>query len=177
MKKFHNTCPTALILSVILMLCGCGYQLGPGAETIDKSIRTVFIDHFQNNTSEPHLETYFRRAFSDRLIRTSAFKLAQRRDTADAVIKGKIKTFAVSPIAYQSNNLAAIERIVITMEIVFEDQKTQKIIWQNLGFAGSADYALSAANLMFTENARKNALVKLADDTAERAFVMIFSGF
>lgn len=177
MNIFHNKPLMAITILSILMIIGCGYRFGPGSENIDKNIQKVYVDNFQNNTTETYLESYVRKGFIDQLIKTSSFKLAQSRDSADAVLKGKIKTFAVSPIAYQSNNIAAIERIYITMEISFEEGKTQKIIWSDHNFSITEDYTVDAANLRITENAKKDALVKLSNDTAERALRLISSRF
>jgi hypothetical protein len=168
---------TAAMISLILTIIGCGYHLGPGSDNIDKSVRTVFVDNFQNNTSEAHLETILRKAFTDQLIKTSRFRLAADRASADAVLKGAIKSFAVSPIAYRSTNIAAIERIVFTLDIYLEDQNTKKILWRDQNFTGSADYNVDADRLIVTQGARKNALATLSNDAAERALRFMMSGF
>ncbi|MBN1381582.1 MAG: hypothetical protein JXA41_07895 [Deltaproteobacteria bacterium] len=177
MKTFDNIYAAAFIICIILTFTSCGYHFGPGHENIDRSIQAVFIDIFQNDTSEAHLETYMRKAFIDELIQRGHFKSANQRSVADAILGGKIKTFTVSPIAYRSNNKAAVERIHITMEVFFVEQKTQKIIWRDHRFSGMVDYGIDATNLMVTKNARKNALIKLSNDSAERAFLLILSGF
>lgn len=156
---------------------GCGYHLGPGDENINKNIRAIFVDIFQNDTSEAHLETYMRKAFIDESIQSVRFRLAGERDSADAVLNGKIKTFAISPIAYRSNNIVAVERIHISMDVSLVEQNSQKIIWRDQHFSGIVDYNVNAVNLMITENSRKNALIKLSNDLAERAFILILSGF
>lgn len=162
---------------VSLLVSSCGYHMGTGETTIDKAVRTIFIGHFQNNTSEPYLETYFRKAFNNRLVRTPQLKLSADPEEADAVLKGAIRTVSISPVGYRSNNLAAIERITLMMDIVLEDNKTHKSIWRQTGFSVFADYDVTSSNLLVVENARKDALVRLADDTAERAFITILSAF
>jgi hypothetical protein len=166
-----------VILLAVLAVTGCSYHFGPGGENIEKNIRTVFVENFQNNTSEAHLETYLRKAFNNQLIKTSGLKLATNRDSADAVLKGKIKTLAVSPVAHRSDNVAAIERITMTMEILLEEQSTKKIIWRDQGFSGSADYDVNTVNLIVRQNTRKNALIKLSNDAAERALRIMMSYF
>jgi len=174
LKKKYTT---AALMSLILTIIGCGYHFGPGNDNIDKGILTVFVDNLQNNTSEAHLETILRKAFNDQLIKTSRFKLAADRASADAVLKGTIKSFSVSPIAYRSTNIAAIDRIIITMDIYLEDQNTKKTIWRDQNFSGSADYNVDADRLIVTHSARKNALTTLSNDAAERALRFMMSGF
>ncbi len=61
------------------------------------------------------------------------------------------------------------------MELTFEDQGTQKVIWTNKNFSGYQDYAFT--DVSTKETNRKNALVKLSNDTAERAYRLMMSGF
>ena len=42
-------------------------------------------------------------------------------------------------------------------------------------FSGTGDYPVTTVGV--TETSRKNALIKLANDTAERAYRLIMSGF
>jgi hypothetical protein len=177
LTKYLSRIFSSLILLTFFAVIGCGYHFGPGGENIDKNIRTAFVENFQNNTSEPHLETYLRKAFNDRLIKTIGLKLAADRNSADAVLKGQIKTVAVSPVAHRSDNVAAIERITITMEIFLEEQNTKKIIWRDQGFSCSVDFDVNAVNLAAKQNTRKNALITLSNDAAERALRIMMLNF
>jgi hypothetical protein len=61
------------------------------------------------------------------------------------------------------------------MELTFEDQSSQKVIWSNKNFSGYQDYAFT--DVSTKETNRRNALIKLANDTAERAYRLMMSGF
>jgi hypothetical protein len=61
------------------------------------------------------------------------------------------------------------------MELAFEEQDTKKSIWSNKTFSGYQDYA--TPDLNSKEINRKNALIKLSSDTAERAYRLMMSGF
>ncbi|MBN1664378.1 MAG: hypothetical protein JW943_12320 [Deltaproteobacteria bacterium] len=167
----------AVAVSTILLMIGCGYHFGPGNSNTDRSIRTVFVDHFLNNTAEAYLETYMRKGFMDELLKTHSFRLAPGREEADAVLKVEIKNLSVYPIAQRSDNIAAVQRILVVLDIALEDVKTKKTIWNDRNFSGTSDYNVDAVHLQATDTARKNALITLSKDTAERAFRMISSGF
>ncbi len=188
-KKFNKmiSCGTrsaslrggAIVIVVFILAAffvpGCGYRFSPGGEYIDKGIRTVFVDNFANRTVEAYIENSFRNAFIDQFIIGGRFKLAESREKADAIFRGSIDSLTTSPLSYQRTNIAAEERVTVTMELVFEEQETKKIIWTDKSFSGFQDYA--APDLSSKETNKRNALSKLSTDTAERAYRSMMSGF
>jgi hypothetical protein len=170
-----RTLTTITFIITALLFSGCGYRFSPGGEYIDKSIRTVFIDNFSNRTSEANIENTFRTAFIDQFNIGGRFTPVDRREKADSVFKASINNLTISPLAYQKSVIAQEERVTITMELTFEDQSNQKAIWSNKSFSGYQDYTFT--DVSTKETNRKNALVKLANDTAERAYRLMMSGF
>ena len=174
-SKFHRLRKIMIILLTFLPISGCGYHFSPGGEYIDKEIRTVFVDNFPNRTSEANVEITFRTAFIDQFVTGGRFKIVDSREKADALFKGSIDKLIVSPISYQASNLAAEERVTVTMDLLFEEKGTQKIIWTYKNYSGYRDYRVTDVNLKETN--RKDALTRLSVDTAERAYRLMMSGF
>ena len=165
----------AAFLVPFLLSSGCGYRFSPGGEYIDKNIRTVFVDTFANRTSEALIENTFRSAFIDQFVIGGRFTLVDSRGKADAIFKGTIVSLITSPVSYQRSNVAAEERVTVTMELTFEDQENKKPIWTNNSFSGYQDYA--CPDLSAKETNRRNALTKLSTDTADKAYRSMMSGF
>lgn len=164
----------AFFLSAFLV-AGCGYRFSPGGEYIDKKIKTVFIDNFANKTSEANVENTIRNSFIDQFIIGGRFALADRREKADAIFKGSVNSITTSPLSYQRTGLAAGERLSVAMELVFEEQDTHKLIWSDKSFTAIQDYTFADLNTRDTN--RANALVKLSNDSAEKAYRLMMSGF
>lgn len=164
----------AVFLSVFL-IAGCGYRFSPGGEYIDKKIRTVFIDNFTNKTSEANVENTIRNSFIDQFIIGGRFALVDGRDKGDAVFKGSINSIVTSPLSYQKTGLASGERLTVAMELVFEEQDTHKLIWNNKNFTAIQDYTFTDLNTRNTN--RANALIKLSNDAAEKAYRLMMAGF
>jgi hypothetical protein len=160
---------------ILFFISGCGYRFSSGGEYIDKKIRTVFVDNFANRTSESYVENTFRNAFINQFTTGSRFTIVDRKEKADAVFRGSIDSLTTAPLSYQKSNLAAEERITVSMELAFEEQDTKKSVWTNKNFSGYQDYA--TPDLNSKEANRKNALIKLSNDTAERAYRLMMSGF
>jgi len=170
----HGITVVAIFLSVFLV-AGCGYRFSPGGEFIDKKIKTVFVDNFANKTSEANFEITVRNSFIDQFIIGGRFALADRRETADAVFKGSVNSIVTSPISYQKTGLASGERLSVRMEFIFEEQDTHKLIWSNKNFTAIQDYTFTDLNSRNTN--RGNALIKLSNDTAEKAYRLMMSDF
>ncbi len=112
---------------------------------------------------------------SARLSRNGHFKLARSPGEADAIFRGTILSLQSSPLAYKATNLSAEDRITVTLEISFEERESGRSIWADGAFTGTGDYPVTTVGV--TETSRKNALIKLANDTAERAYRLMMSDF
>ncbi|MFA6413564.1 MAG: LptE family protein [Syntrophales bacterium] len=164
-----------ILLAMLLIPSGCGYHFSPGGEYIDPDVQKIFIEPFANRTSQANLEDTIRLAITDWFVRGQRFKIVDSEDQADALFRGTVKSLTTAPLSYGGTNVAAEERMTLTLDLSFEDRRTKKTIWKNGDFSGTQDYPV--ANVNATEAARKNALTKLSRDTAERAYRMMMSGF
>lgn len=167
---------------LVFLAAGCGYRFTPAGEKIGQDIKKVYVGVFTNNTAEANIEMAFRNAFIDQFIKGRRFKVADSEETADAVLKGDIKNLAVSHLAYRGDNLAVEIRATVTMSVTFERRDTKKIIWREENFSQWEDYVadgmdISAVDMAGSERGRKNALIKLANDAAERAYRLITADF
>jgi hypothetical protein len=171
LSALFSTCAILLLL----FPAGCGYRFAGDGESIPATFQTVFVDTFTNRTSEAYADTTFRTAFINQFVQNGRFRLARSRGDADVICRGTVKNLHVSPLAYKAGNLASEERLTITLEIFFEARESGRVIWTDSAYMGTGDYLVTT--IAGTETNRKNALTKLADDTAERAYRLMMSGF
>jgi hypothetical protein len=165
-----------LLFCVFLTVSACGYRFIPEGESINKNIRKIYVDIFTNKTSEANIENTFRSAFIDQIIQGRRFKLAGSPDEADAILKGSIESLIAAPLSYQATNLAAEDRMSTVLSLTLVAQDPKKILWANSGFSGFQDYTMNN-DLTIAQTNKKNALIKLANDTAERAYRLMMSDF
>jgi hypothetical protein len=159
----------------VLSASGCGYRFHPAGDKISRDIRKVYVDVFTNNTAEANIETTFRNAFIDQIIKGRRFVNVNAAGLADAVLKGDIKNLTASPLAYRGeSNLALEKRITVTLSLTLDEKDTKKTLWREDNFSQWGDYTLDSQNLIASQ---KNALVKMANDAAERAYRMMVADF
>jgi hypothetical protein len=174
-RSFPGGTGVAGAFLLLCLLAGCGYRFEGGVESIHPAVRTVFVDVFANRTSEAYAGNIFRTAFINRFVEDGRFKLARSRGEADAVFHGTVKNLLTYPLAYKASNFSAEDRLAVTLELSFEERAGGRILWSDGGFLGTGEYPVTTVDA--TETSRRNALIKLADDTAERAYRLIMSGF
>ena len=166
----------AAVLGCILIAAACGYGFKPGGEYIDRGIQTVFVDVFVNKTSEANIENTFRGAFIDQFIQGKRFRIVDSADRADAVFRGSIDNLTTGTLSYKTTNLAAEERYTVTLTLSFDERLGNKVIWSYPNLSSIQDYKTSTSTAE-TQTSRNAALTKLANDTAERAYRLLMSGF
>jgi hypothetical protein len=158
------------------LILACGYSFAPQGDYINKRIQKIYVEQFGNKTAQAEVENYVRSAFIDQFIQTSRFKIVESADLADATIKGSILNLSTSPLSYRSTTLAAEERATMTLELTFRERESGKDIWKSSSITGTVDYTIEN-NINLLPATRKNAFIKLANDTAEKTFNQMMSGF
>ena len=177
MKKQNvwSVIKTGLTLLMVWVVFGCGYTFAPQGEHIDNRIQNVYVAPFGNRTALAEVENYMRTAFIDQIIQSNRFKTVPDIEQADAIISGNVLNISTGTLSYRANLLAAEERMTVTLEATFREKDTGRIIWSSRNIVGTADYRLfDDINLL---PARKQALAKLARDTAENAFNLMMADF
>ena len=177
MKKqtYSSVIKSGLIFLTVYIVLGCGYTFAPQGEHIDSRVQNVYVAPFGNKTSMAQVENYMRTAFIDQIIQSNRFKTVSDLEQADAVISGNILNITTGTLSYRDNLLAAEERMTVTLEASFREKDTGKTIWSSQNIVGTVDYRLLDDTNPLP--ARKQALSKLAQDTAEDAFNMMMADF
>ncbi|MBA4397390.1 MAG: hypothetical protein C0394_08410 [Syntrophus sp. (in: bacteria)] len=176
MVKSCSWLKAAALLCCLALIGACGYRFIPDGQAIDKSIQQIFVDVFANKTSEANIENAFRTAFIDRISQGRRFKLAESPGEADAILRGSIESLTSAALSLQATSLAAEDRITVVLSLTLEAQNPKNVLWTNGSFSSAQDYILGN-NLSVAQANRKNALIKLSNDTAERAYRLMMSGF
>jgi hypothetical protein len=166
----------SLIAFPLTLLMACGYGFAPSGEYIDKRIQNIYVEQFGNKTSQAELENYIRTAFINQFIISSRFKIVDSMESADATVKGSVVNLIMAPLSYRVNTLVAEERATITMDVTFREREGGKTIWSAKSITGTVDYKIDD-NINLLPATRKNALIKLSNDTAERIFNLMMANF
>jgi hypothetical protein len=148
-----------LFLFVLLAQNACRTSYSFTGASISPDVKTVAILHFPNNASMvvPTLSRMFTDGLRDYFTSQTNLILVERN--GDLNIEGAITGYAVTPVAIQGNETAAMNRLTITVTVKFTNKKNEKQNFENKTFSRYQDYS-STQNL----SAVQDQLIKQIDD-------------
>jgi len=156
-----------MIATAVVALSACGIRYGFTGGGLPRHVKTLAIIPFDNETASPELQ----RELGDLMRRELQNRLGLRdaaEATADAVVRGTIKTYDVDvPTAYSSDPNQALtsrRRLQVVVDIEIVDQTTGKTLWKREGVRGEGEYAERAE-----AEGRRMALVRIVNDVIEGA--------
>lgn len=109
-----------IILSLIIAVfsaCRGGYSF-TGAD-IAASIKTIEINYFPNNASmvQPKLSNMLTESLKDKFLSQTNLELVN--NNGDLKFEGMITNYNLSPLAFQANETAALNRLSISVNVKF----------------------------------------------------------
>ncbi len=107
-----------IILLSLLVFSGCGIYSFTGA-SIPPEAKTVSVQYFPNNAMlvEPLLSNTFTTALRDRFMNQTSLNMVDQN--GDLAFEGEISDYRTSPVAIQSDQTAALNRLTITVNVRF----------------------------------------------------------
>lgn len=149
-----------------MLLTGCYTFKGID---IPVEAKTVSVQYFSNYTqlAPPTLSPTFTESLRDAFI--SQTRLALAEPTADLHFEGAITGYSTAPVAIQTNDQAALNRLTISVNVKFYNKLDEKKNFEAT-FTRFADYP-SSQNLSDVEGELiKEINRQLIDDIFNRAF-------
>jgi hypothetical protein len=163
MRRFGALSVAALLLAA----SACGVRYGFAGGGLPSHIRTMAVLPFENETASPELQ----RELFELLRRELRGRLGVREGaeaTADAVVRGAIKTYDVDiPVGFSSEPQQAVtarRKLQVTIDIQIVDQSNSRVLWERRGLRAEGEYAERAE-----ADGRRAALRKIVDDIVEGA--------
>jgi outer membrane lipopolysaccharide assembly protein LptE/RlpB len=165
-----------LVFTALFYFSGCSYHLiGTGASSLPSHLKTISIPTFINKTREPEIERELTTAVRQSFIRDGRLKVVSAGASADTVLKGEIMDYYLRPISYDASDLVNEYRVLINIEITFEDLVKKKILLQQSLRADEA-YKVSAT-IAGRETLLRETRKIAAEEMAERLRSLVFEGF
>ncbi|MBN8695893.1 MAG: LptE family protein [Bacteroidetes bacterium] len=131
-----------LLFTFFVLIAGlpaCKMHYGFSGATIPPEAQTVSVQYFQNQASlaPPTLSQVFTEALRDRL--SSQTRLGLVNKNGDLDFEGSITGYSTAPIAIQSTDLAALNRLTITVTVKYKCSFDEKKNFEQ-SFSRFADY-------------------------------------
>ena len=117
----------------------------------------------------PNLSQEFTVALKDKIQNQTPLTIVNEKN-ADYGFEGAITDYTISPIALQGNDIAAMNRLTISVRVTFVNKFEENLNFEQ-SFSRYADYS-SALNFTSIESGLMQEIVSyLAEDIFNKAFV------
>lgn len=170
----------ALLLAA-LATSGCGYSLVGRSNNLPADVRKIYVASLENKTPRAQVEQILTQAILDELVKRRRFEVINNQAAADAVLRGKVMSFAVRPVTFDADGLANKFEISITADMQFErppqgGSNEPTVLWANSRYAFREDYPLTEGGLSYFD--RENlAITETAETFAETLVTDLLEGF
>lgn len=154
----------AFFLFFGLFFSSCGVYSFTGA-SVPAGAKTMSVQYFTNKAKiiEPTLSAVFTNALRDRFTSQTNLKMVERN--GDIALEGEITGYKTTPVAIQSDQTAALNRLTITINVRFSSRLEPTKDFETT-FSQYIDYP-STKNF----NSIKNDLIKkIVDDLTDNIF-------
>jgi hypothetical protein len=137
--QMHVKIASSFIVLIIL-LTGCRINVSTTGASISPESETVSIAYFPNRASlgPPTIGQDFTNDLQDRFIDQTRLTLVQ--EEGDLSFRGAITGFSTQPVAIQGNEVAAQNRLTITVHVVFTNKQNPEYNFEQ-DFSQYEDYA------------------------------------
>jgi outer membrane lipopolysaccharide assembly protein LptE/RlpB len=109
----------ALFLTSALFLAGCGYKLGEIRPTPMRSVRTLAVPTFKNNTYEPRVEVLLADTVIKQFQQDGTYAIMSD-NTADAILSCTLTKIERRSLRSVQNNVLATSEFEIVLEVTYQ---------------------------------------------------------
>lgn len=169
------------ILGVLIIcgaLCGCGYYLSGTsgrASVIPEHVKTIAVLPFENRTTRSEIEQRVTEEVASLLTRRGNYSVITKGEDADAELSGVVSSYTTSPVQFDGEGRATRVEVVVSIEGVLRDTKSDEILWSQSGLVFREQYAYPSEGEFFDEESV--ALDELAQGAAATLVTSILEGF
>jgi hypothetical protein len=156
---------------------GCGYHLAGRGDLIPKTVRTIAVQPFGNNTPRYKLARLLPSDISRELISRTHYRLSDDANQADAVLTGTLMNFSAYPIIYDSvTNRATTVQAIVVVQVRLVNRADGKVIFEKNGAEFRERYEISIDPAAYFDESG-TAMERLSKDVSRSVVSAILNAF
>lgn len=152
---------SVILTSVVFTACKITYSF-TGA-SIAPNVKTFMVDYFPNRARlvNPNLSQLFTEGLQEKLIKQTS--LNQITENGDLEFSGQITEYDVKPMNISQGDLAAQNRLTITVKVKFTNNKDHEQDWEKT-FSAYEDFDSNSSLSTVEDGLVPDIIKKLTDD-------------
>jgi hypothetical protein len=149
--RWKGVLPPAFFVIACVLLAGCGYNQSGGSKNnlsggyhwnslYREDVQTVAVPIFTNKTYERGVEFRLTEAVQKQLEAHAPYKVVPR-ERADTILEGEVTNLSMVAISRDfQTNLPRETQLAMTVDIIWKDLRTGRILCQRRGLQASTVY-------------------------------------
>lgn len=123
-------------------LVGCGYHLVGTSSNLPKTLQTLFVSPFINQTTRSEVDQRLTEQVAQEWVRRGRFHLVPSGNQADAVLSGTVKAAVVNPVQFDTQGRATQYQLTVIIDVQLVDRTGEKpvVLWHDAQFSRNTSY-------------------------------------
>ncbi|HTS65584.1 MAG TPA: LptE family protein [Candidatus Acidoferrales bacterium] len=164
-------------LGLALTATGCGYHISGHGDTMPKTLKTVAVQPFGNNTLRYKLARLLPADISRELVSRTKYSLISDPKEADAVLNGGLVNYFAFPIVIdQATGRATAVQVITIINITLTERATGKVLYTRQGFEVRERYEIAGDPAQYFDESG-TAMERVSKDVARAVVSGILEGF
>ena len=162
---------------IALFTTACGYHVGGHADLMPKSIKTIAIPAFGNNTTRYKLPVLLAANLTREFNTRTRYRIVADPNAADAVLTGAIVNFANYPTIFDpASGRATGVQVVVNVRLTLTDRATGKVLFYRPAAEFRERYEITTDPQAYFDES-DTALTRLSQDVARSIVTAILEDF
>jgi RNase P/RNase MRP subunit p29 len=163
---------------LLLILCSaCGYHTSAHGDLMPKSIQTIAIQPFRNQTTRYQLARMLPEDLTREFIARTHYRIVSDPNMADAVLSGVLVTFAAySTVTDPTTGRATAAQAIATLRLTLTERATGKVLFTRPSFEVRERYEVSIDPAQYFDES-ETAMQRLSRSVAQATVSAILENF
>lgn len=167
----------ALVLAAAALLSSCGYGVTGKADLLPKTLKTIAIPAWGNNTERYKVADRLAGALTREFISRTRYEIVTDPSQADAVLTGAVLQIVPQPTVTDPNSFrAAGVQVLVIVQARLVERSTGRVLFDRPAFEARQRYEISIDPAAYFEESSP-ALDRLSRDVARNLVSAILEGF
>ena len=164
----------------ILAVCfaaGCGYHVSGRADLLPRSIHSIAIPAFSNNTMRYRLTEQLPEALTREFITRTRYEVIPDTGAADAILTGTVVGYNSYPTTYDpATNRASAAQVSVLLDVTLRERATGNVLFSRERMEFRERYEISVDQSAYFEESDA-AMDRLSRDVARTLVSAILEKF
>ncbi|HTS29323.1 MAG TPA: LPS assembly lipoprotein LptE [Bryobacteraceae bacterium] len=166
-----------MLAAIAFLSASCGYHVAGHADLMPKTVHTIAIPAFGNQTVHQKLSQLISEDLTREFISRTRYTIVAEPEKADAVLNGTVLQFASGPnIVDQTSGRATGAIIIVILQVTLTDRQTGKTIFSRPRYEFRERYEISLDPQAYFDESG-TAIIRLSRDVARSVVTAILVDF